>query len=392
MVTARSGWPVQHIAASEIQSVCLLAIAFDLSDQAARQSLAGANLMEHALSQDTCSHILHQLHEAQILSNVYTAEQQLWEAIRDVGALNQAQRQFQPAWLATSDAFDQAAVAAVAARPAGVGRRGAPAVAAVPAIPAQPGPQQLKCLHLTSWLAILMEGQRQLPGQESRLISRTIALLSHRFRNAARQEANSEIRSICSTLSTYVSTWAGMGAAATPSQVARQIPPYLARCMSVMPTDLVGPCGTADACEAELRDGQTLLCGRESEAASVLWSRIHHNLDRFPVLDQFKGQLHNSGATKEMLERLMIGMTIPSGSPLVRTWELARDLERRGKAQAVRDLFAAGSTVSAVVDEILDSHVTTAGASTVPDSGGGGSEGDRGGHSLVGSMEQKEFE
>lgn len=160
-----------------------------------------------------------------------------------------------------------------------------------------------------------------------------------------------------------------------------------------MPTDLAGPCGTADSCEAELRDGQTLLCGRESEAASVLWSRIHHSLERFPVLDHFKGRLHSSGATKEMLERLMIGMEVPAGSPLVRTWELARDLERRGKSQAVRDLFAAGSTVSAVVDEVLDSHITTAGAATVPDSGGGGgSEGERGHNSLVGSMEQKEFE
>lgn len=135
-----------------------------------------------------------------------------------------------------------------------------------------------------------------------------------------------------------------------------------------------------------------MMCGRESEAAAVLWSRIHHSLGRFPVLDHFKGKLHNSGATKEMLERLMIGMDIPAGSPLVRTWELARDLERRGKSQTVRDLFAAGSSVSDVVDEILESHVTTAGAATVPDSGGGGTAGEKGGQSLVGSMEQKEFE
>lgn len=104
----------------------------------------------------------------------------------------------------------------------------------------------------------------------------------------------------------------------------------------------------------------------------MLWTRIHHNLDRFPVLDQFKGRLGNSGATREMLERLMIGINVPTGSPLVRTWELARDLERRGKMQTVRDLFAAGSSVTKVVDEILESHTTTAGAATVYRGLGGG--------------------
>jgi len=165
--------------------------------------------------------------------------------------------------------------------------------------------------------------------------------------------------------------------------------------MSVVPTDLSGPCGTAVSCEAELRDGQTLLRGRDSESVSVLWSRIHNHLRRFPVIGQFDGRLSSSGATKDVLERLMIGMHIPRGSPLVRTWELARDLERKGKMQSVSDLFAAGSTVSQVVEEILDSHVTTAGASAVPDSGGGVS-GDLSAAAVSfsgsGSMEQREFE
>mmetsp|Transcript_6259 Transcript_6259/g.12943 ORF Transcript_6259/g.12943 Transcript_6259/m.12943 type:complete len:109 (-) Transcript_6259:68-394(-) len=91
-------------------------------------------------------------------------------------------------------------------------------------------------------------------------------------------------------------------------------------------------------------------------SCSSEWSRIHNHLDRFPVLDQFMGRLPTSGATKDLLERLIIGMQIPVGSPLVRTWELARDLERKGKTQTVQDLFAAGSTVSQVVEEILDSR------------------------------------
>lgn len=91
----------------------------------------------------------------------------------------------------------------------------------------------------------------------------------------------------------------------------------------------------------------------------------------------------------------MIGMQVPAGSPLVRTWELARDLERKGKLQTVQDLFAAGSTAAQVVEEILDSHVTTAGAAAVPDSGGG-EHSDRPGSATPfassGAMEQREFE
>lgn len=203
----------------------------------------------------------------------------------------------------------------------GRGGRGAPAVPAAPAIPPQAGPPKLKCLHLTSWLAVLTEGAQQIPGQESRLLARAIVLLSHRANDAARRDADSDVRdSACSTLSTYVCVWAGMGSTASASQVARQIPAYLAACMSVVPSDLAGPSGTAESCEAEMREGQTLLRGRETEAASVLWARIHHHLDRFPVLDQFKGRLSTSGATKETLERLMIGIKVPTGSPVVRTW------------------------------------------------------------------------
>lgn len=88
-------------------------------------------------------------------------------------------------------------------------------------------------------------------------------------------------------------------------------------------------------------------------------------------------------------------MQIPAGSPLVRTWELSRDLERKGKTQTVRDLFAAGSTVSQVVEEILESHVTTAGATAVPDSGGnevGVTHAASAAFASSGSMEQREFE
>lgn len=379
------------IALAEIQGLCLMVAQFDLKDANVRQTLSAANLIEHALSLAACSDLLRELHEAQVFEDPYDSDVQLFEALADNPRLDHNRLRPPLAAIERTDPFDRPGAAAVPARPAGQGRRGAPAVAAIPAVPPMPGPSKLKGLQLTSWLAILSEGERQLPGRQSLLLARTVTMLSHRSRDSTRREATSDLRTVAATLTMYVSTWAGVGTGATSSQISRQIPAYLASNMSVMPADLVGPCGTALACEAELRDGHTLLCGRETEAASVLWRRIHHNLDRFPVLSQFKGRMSSSGATKEMLERLMIGTKVPAGTPLVRTWELARDLDRKGKLQAVRDLLAAGSTVSKVVEDLLESHVTAAGAATVPDSGGGAFP-PGGGGSTSGSMEQREFE
>lgn len=379
------------VAATEIQGACILATIFDLADPDTRQALQGANLLEHTLSLAGCSRVLHALHEAHLFESEYNSEGEFFQAINESSLITPDQRRLRLADIEATEPFDQAAVAAVPAIPAGQGRRGAPAVPAVAGRPAQPGPVELKGIQLTTWLSVLDEGQAQLPGEQARLLARAFVLLSHRSRDATRRDENSEVRTVANTLTTYVKAWAGIGRQATPAQVSRQIPAYLASSMSVIPADLAGPCGTALSCESEMRDGHTLLCGRESEAASVLWRRIHHNIDRFPVLDQFKGRLNSSGATKEVLERLMIGTSIPAGSPLVRTWELARDLDRRGKLQAVRDLFAAGSSVSKVVEEILESHVTSAGAATVPDSGAEASSAGGGG-SIGGSMEQREFE
>lgn len=300
-----------YVAATEIQGVCILVCKIDLADQNVSRALSEANLLEHALSDGACSRILRELHESRVFDCQYQSEGQLLEALADNTIITPERLALQLADIVATDPFDTPGIDAVPARPAGAGRRGAPAVPAVVAVPAQPGPPELKGIQLTTWLAVLAEGERQLPGQQTRLLARTFALLSHRSLDAVRRNANSDVRTVTYTLTTYVGVWSGIGSQATSAQVARQVPAYLASNMSVMPADLVGPCGTAISCESELRDGHTLLCGRESEAASVLWRRIHHNIDRFPVLDQFKGRLNSSGATKEVLERLMIGINIP---------------------------------------------------------------------------------
>lgn len=196
------------------------------------------------------------------------------------------------------------------------------------------------------------------------------------------------------TLASYVAAWASIGPGAAPAQLARHTAPYLVANMAVMPTDLCSAGGSASAYEMDLRDGHIMLRGRESEAASVVWGRLHQNLERFAVIGLLKGRLPNSGATKDILERLFMGVGLPSGPPLVRTAELARELERRGKGLVVRELLAAGSSVSQVVEEILESHSSTAGSSTVPHSGdaseavvAAGSSGGGGG-----AMEQHEFD
>lgn len=380
-----------RIAISEVQGICLTACTFNLADDDVIRALRQANLIEHGLGLASCSAIFHELHVGRIFEGVYNSDAELFTAIKESALINAAALRFSPTWLETYEPFNIAAIPAGAGAPA---RRGNPAVPPAPAVPAQPGPASLKFLHLTSWASVLTEGTRLVTGQESRVLARTVVLLSHRCRNATRRDMESDVQSVAGTLSTYIGAWTGLGRAATAPQLARHSASYLGSCMSIMPVDIAGPGGTATSCEAELRDGHILLRGRDSEAASVLWARIHGNLARFPVIDQFAGRLGSCGETKDMLERLMIGMQVPSGSPLNRTWELARDLERKGKWQTVRDLFAGGSSVAQVVEDLLDSHVTTAGAAAVPDSGGysGVASASPSGFGAAGSMEQREFE
>lgn len=262
---------------SEVQGVCISACTFDLSDGDVLRSLRGANLVEHLLSLASCSSVLHELHDARIFNTTYESEAEFVNAVQGSPLVNKAALLFSPTWIELSDPFDSPAVAGTAAAAA---RRSAPAARAVPAAPARPGPVELKFLQLTTWASVLSEASRLLHSQESRALARTVSLLSHRMRDAARRDDTSELRSVSSTLATYVSAWAGLGKDATPPQLARHTAPYLVNCMSIMPVDLAGPGGTAVSCEAELRDGHTLLRGRESEAATMLWTRIHCNLNR----------------------------------------------------------------------------------------------------------------
>lgn len=382
----------QHtIPEAEVQGLCILACTFNLADGRVLQALRSANLLEHELGLARCSAVFHELHDARIFEASYHSDLEFITAVQDSSLINTAVLQFDPSWLSPLDPFDVVATPAVPARAAS---RGVAAVAAVPAAPASPGPASLKFLHLATWASLLSEGTRLLQGQESRVLARAVVLLSHRRRNDTRHDTSSDIQSVANTLATYARSWAGLGVSPSPSQLARQLPSYFVSCMSIMPADLAGSCGTAVACEAELRDGQILLRGRETEAASVVWARIHCNLRRFPVIDQFSGKLGSCGETKDLMERLMIGMQVPPGTPLVRTWELVRDLERKGKWQVVRDLFAGGSTPSQVVEELLDSHTTTAGAAAVLDSGVASSSSAMGATAFsgAGSMEQREFE
>jgi len=296
-VTQVLGWtaPVAGgpalVPVSEVQGVCISACTFNLTEGDSLRSLRGANLIEHLLSIAACSSILHELHDSRIFGVTYDSEADFVAAVQESPLVRKPALLFAPTWLESSEPFDSPAVAGVAATAA---RRGAPAVRAVPAVPAAPGPVGLKFLQLTTWASVLLEANRLLRGQESRALARIITLLSHRMRNSARCDDTSEVRSVASTISTYVISWAGLNKDAPPPQLARHTAPYLVSCMSVMPNDLAGPCGTAVSCEAELRDGHTLLRGRESEAASVLWTRIHCNIHRFPVIDQFANRLLKS--------------------------------------------------------------------------------------------------
>lgn len=213
---APAGGGPATVAAVEIQGICILACKVDLANDAIRQALHDANLLEHSLSLACCSRVLRELHEARIFEREYHSEGELYEAITDSNLINPERLQLQPADIEVTEPFEQPAVAAAPAVPAGRGRRGAPAVPAVDAVAAQPGPPELKSIQLTSWLSLLNEGARQLPGQQARLLARTFVLLSHRMRRDTRQDANSDARTVVSTLTTYVGAWAGIGKQAIP--------------------------------------------------------------------------------------------------------------------------------------------------------------------------------
>jgi len=260
-----------RVAATELQGICVLACSFNLADPLILGGLRGANLVEATLGHVPCSATLHELHCSGVLEATYASERALFQAIQDSPLRDRNRLSFQAGWLgAVAEPYDVAAVAGVA------GARGRAAVAAVAA---QPGPVELKFLHLTSWADILQESARHLVGQEARALARTVVLLSHReVRDVSRRDPASNVRAIASTLTTYVSAWASLGAGAAPAQLARHLPAYLVSSMAVLPYELAGPCGTALSCEAELRDSHTLLRGRVSEAAAVMWARIHSNI------------------------------------------------------------------------------------------------------------------
>lgn len=104
-----------HVATSETQGICIMACQLNTSDMATWRALAGANLIEHQLSAQRCSAILHELHVAWVFETDIEGESELFAAIRDSTLVDHSRLQFQPAWLATTEPFDRPAVPAQAA-------------------------------------------------------------------------------------------------------------------------------------------------------------------------------------------------------------------------------------------------------------------------------------
>ena len=255
--------------------VALSATNFDLDSAPVLAALRAANMVESGFGMARCSTILHELHEAGIFDTVYKSEKDLSAALDNNPVLDRATLSFGASWLESYDPFVKPGTAREAAR------AGRPAVAAVAPVPGEP---QLQFLYLTKWTAIVEEGNRLLPGRGNMVLARLVCLLSSRSRDATRREAASELRASAGTLAHYIGEWAGLGDDPPAANLARHVPHYLAASMSVMPYGLVGGCGTASACEAELRDAHAIQQGSEAQTASVFWARIHTNLPSFDVL------------------------------------------------------------------------------------------------------------
>ncbi|KAL3913062.1 MAG: hypothetical protein SGPRY_008117 [Prymnesium sp.] len=374
---------VHTIAAPELQGLCILANSFDLSQGATETALTAANLIEDEYSLAAISRILHELHVSGIFDKVFYTEADFTRSMEANQLLQRNQLVFDVSWVRHRDPFDTPAVAAVAAS------RGRAAVAAAPAVQ---GPAELRFLYLTSWGTVINEGDRRQAGKGKQLLARIFCLLSHRSRADTRSNANSDIRAIADTLTVYIASWANLGTSPTPPQLVRHLTPYLSASTDVLPSSLLGAGGTLSCCEAELRDAHTLLRGRESEAASAYWERIHQNLNSFDSLKHFSGRIGNSGATRALMERMMMGLQIATGTPYVRMVALNAALSRLEKAKVIADLFAAGSTPDDVVEEVLEGHETARGGGT---QGGvtsiGEGSGDGTGPSTS-AMAQREFE
>ena len=353
-----------RVKVNEVMGVALAAITFDLADTATRPALLRANLIEHSLTLDAVSSVFHELDEAGIFKAVHVKEAAFHAALEGCSILDATALSFKASWLADDDPFDtHAPGAAIGGRT----RRAAP-VDAVPA--ANPGPPNLLYLKLASWMLILGEAERSMPGRASYVLARLYSLMSSKMRDSTRRDASSDVQALADTLAQYVGTWAGLGTSPSAPQLSRKLVPYLSAALSALPAEIMSPGGSASFCELDLRDANVILTGRDSEAAAVYWSRIHMHLGSFDVLGKFQGKTRNSGDTRALLERLLVSMGISDGNPYVRVLELARELSRRGKAIFVRDLFAAGSSAGDVVEELQDSFSNTAGTATVPDSGG----------------------
>lgn len=252
------------------------------------------------MSSNTGSHELHVLqsftsfiHCAKIFETTYTSESDFQEAVNSNPLIQVSSLNGLPAWIETEELFNTPAQAAVPAR--GQGQR---YVAAIPAVPAVPGPQALAFLHKVSWLQLITEGERMLPGRGSVVLSRLMTLLVDKGLDAVRRDESSEVHAMAKTLSTYTASWASLGGDASVAQLARQVGPYLASAIASIPEELVGSCGSVAACEAEMRDSHTLLRGRESEAASVYWAKIHKGLSRFSTLKYFDGHMVSQGVSR----------------------------------------------------------------------------------------------
>ncbi|KAL3915450.1 MAG: hypothetical protein SGPRY_007214, partial [Prymnesium sp.] len=168
--------------------------------------------------------------------------------------------------------------------------------------------------------------------------------------------------------------------------LSRQLSPYLSASMGVIPQDLVGPCGTPPPAARKSFVTHTHFCVGVN---SAYWARIHDNLGSFQTLKHFKGQLANSGLTRALMGRLMMGLGVSVGTPYVRMMGLDIALTRLDKSSVISELFSGGSTASDVVETVLESHATVGAGGSLSTGATGGVEGS--GASTV-HLAQREFE
>ena len=324
----------------------LLATLLPPATAAARAVWRGAMLLRSLIAPKHASAMLHELNVAGLFRDSYYKVEQWGLAVLRAlaGPLAGKRNLFvpTPAMLETMQAFDRAAV------------RGRNAVAA------KPGPAEIKFLEVLSWDALVHKASQVDTALPCAALARAHVLLGSRQGFAIRDDADSHVRVVGGDLRARVITWSGLGAAPSDALLARSAADFLANVFLMMPIELRSGGGSPDDLQSDIRDGVTMLAGKEVEIAACTFRRVFTHLDHFAILSKFGPVVTSATEAAQHFGRLSghFNSETLSGTAVQIVGGLA-DLEKAltDRGQQIEELVAEPSaSLSQVVTTLIEAH------------------------------------